>query len=228
MILSHTHKFIFICNGKTGTSSMETALAQYQEGAEFEVGVDGLYTQKHVPPATLRAQLGPEIWDEYFSFVFVRNPWDWFVSQYFWNWDPDPISKSRLLVRPVSALREYRQKKRTRRRLRSMDAFKPEDIHKTYDLLRQYRGVYEAESLFQYYYVHGPSGEQLVDFVGRFEQIEKDFEVVARKIGLDVDLPHRNPTTHRSSDDYYTKETAELIGKLYHIDADSFGYSFGF
>jgi len=81
MILSHTHKFIFIANGKTGTSSIETALQPYQEGAALKIGVEGLYTPKHVPPVVLRSQLGPKIWDEYFTFAFVRNPWDWFVSQ---------------------------------------------------------------------------------------------------------------------------------------------------
>ncbi|MCS3642372.1 hypothetical protein GGP70_003075 [Salinibacter ruber] len=48
MILSHTHEFIFICNGKIGTNSMEALLGPYQEGREFEVGVEGFYTEKHM------------------------------------------------------------------------------------------------------------------------------------------------------------------------------------
>jgi hypothetical protein len=34
----------------------------YQEGEEVEVAVEELYTEKHVPPATLKAQLGPDVW----------------------------------------------------------------------------------------------------------------------------------------------------------------------
>jgi hypothetical protein len=225
MILSHTHKFIFICNGKTGTSSVEAVLAPYQEGAEFEVGVDGLYTPKHVPPSTLRAQLGPDIWDEYFTFMFVRNPWGWFVSQYFWNHEPNPISKKKLIREPVTTLREYQRKNEERARLEDLDRFSPQDIHETYDLLRRYRAVYQADSLFQYHYAYSPDGEKLVDFVGRFENIQNDFQVVAEKIGIDVNLPHRNATSHRSFETYYTDESAQLIRELYALDVESFNYT---
>ena len=39
MIISHKHKFIFLCNGKTGTTSIEELLRPLQEGAEFDFGV---------------------------------------------------------------------------------------------------------------------------------------------------------------------------------------------
>jgi hypothetical protein len=226
MILSHTHKFIFICNGKTGTTSIEAALQSYQEGSEFEVGVEGLYTPKHVPPATLRAQLGPAIWNEYFTFTFVRNPWDWFVSQYFWNHKPGPISKKKLIREPVATIQEYQRKNEERARLEDLDRFSPEDIHETYDLLRRYRAVYQADSLFQYHYVYAPEGEKLVDFVGRFERINSDFQKAADRIGIDAYLPHRNATSHRVYQSYYTDETASLVGHLYSVDAETFGYSY--
>jgi hypothetical protein len=226
MILSHTHEFIFICNGKTGTSSVETALAPYQEGEEFEVGVKGLYTERHVPPATLKAQLGPDIWEEYFTFAFVRNPWDWFVSQYFWNWRAPQLSKRQLLRRPLTTLRTYWQEKEKKRRRREVEAFSPADIHETYDLLRQYRGLHQADSLFQYHYIHSPEGERLVDFVGRFERINEDFSRAMDRIGLDAGLPHRNATNHRDHYlTYYTPETADLVGDLYRVDVDTFGYT---
>lgn len=226
MILSHTHKFIFLCNGKTGTSSIEAALASYQEGEEFEVCVDGLYTPKHIPPSVLRGILGPSTWDEYFVFVFVRNPWDWFVSQHFWNQKPSPISKKRLFRFPIETVRAYRRKQEKRARLQSLDTFTEADIRNTYDLLRQYRGIHEADSLFQYHYAYSPDGKKLVDFVGRFEQISDDFNHIMNHIGIDEELPHRNSTSHRDYRTYYTPETAALIRDLYAIDVDTFGYTF--
>src|SRR5690606_19997000 len=101
MILSHRYKFIFICNGKTGTSSIESVLLPYHEGHEFEVGVQGLFHKKHIPPTALKGILGERVWEEYFVFCFVRNPWDWFVSQYFWNQKPEPISKKALFQKPL-------------------------------------------------------------------------------------------------------------------------------
>jgi hypothetical protein len=226
MILSHTYEFIFICNGKTGTSSIESVLKPYQEGEEFEVGVKGLYTERHVPPATLRAQLGPDVWEEYFTFAFVRNPWDWFVSQYFWNWRAPQLSKRELLRTPVTTLRAYWQEKEEKKRRREVETFSPADIYETYDLLRRYRAVHQADSLFQYNYIYSPEGEKLVDFVGRFEHIEDDFQRAAQRIGLDASLPHRNPTSHRGYQSYYTQQTSALIEDLYEVDVEAFGYSF--
>lgn len=225
MVLSHKHKFVFISNGKTGTSSVEAALSEYHEGEEYEAGVPGLYHDKHVPPAVLRAQLGPYVWEEYFTFCFVRNPWDWFVSQFFWNWTPDPISKKAVLQNPVQTLKAYRRKQKRRRYLRDLERFSEKEIRETYNRLRQYRGVYEADSLFQYHYAYASTGEQLVDFVGRFEQIEDDFAQAMKHVGLDARLPHRNATDHKTYQSYYTEETAALIGNLYRVDVEAFDYT---
>jgi len=225
MILSHTHKFIFIANGKTGTSSIETALERYQEGEEFEVGIERLYTPRHVPPVVLREQLGAKIWDEYFTFTFVRNPWDWFVSQYFWNHKPGPISKKKLVLDPFTTFQEYQRKSEKWALLKDLDQFSPEDIHETYELLRQYRGIYQADSLFQYHYVYSPEGNELIDFVGRFENINSDFQLIAERIGIDVSLPHRNSTSHRDYRAYYTPETVGLIETIYKKDIAAFDYA---
>ncbi len=42
MILSHEHKFIFFCNGKTGTSSIEQALEPIQQGQEYYIDIQGV------------------------------------------------------------------------------------------------------------------------------------------------------------------------------------------
>lgn len=226
MILSHKHEFIFLRNGRTGTTSIQAALGEYHEGGAYEADVPGLYVGGHVPPAVLRGMLGPAIWEQYFKFCFVRNPWDWFVSQYFWNWGPDPISKRKLFWKPVETIREYRDKQRRRRYLNNLEVFSAEEIKDTYEFLRRYRAVYQADSLFQYHYAFSPSGEKLVDFVGRFEHLSRDFRTILDQLDLEAELPHLNPTNHRSYQTYYTDETARLIGELYRLDAETFGYSF--
>jgi hypothetical protein len=157
--------------------------------------------------------------------MFVRNPWDWFVSQYFWNHEPNPISKKKLIREPVTTLREYQRKNEERARLEDLDRFSPQDIHETYDLLRRYRAVYQADSLFQYHYAYSPNGEKLVDFVGRFERINEDFSQAMTQVGLNAKLPHRNSTSHRDYRAYYTPETADLIGNLYRVDVNAFDYT---
>jgi len=226
MIISHTHKFIFLCNGKTGTTSIRAALADYHEEDAYEVGVPGLYENKHVPPSVLRGMLGPSIWEDYFTFCFVRNPWDWFVSQFFWNQDPNPISKKKLLRRPLETTREYLDKRRKRRYLKKLETFSPDEIYETYELLKQYRGVHQADSLFQYHYVYAPDGTRLVDYVGRFENIGTEFQNIIDRIGVEAELAHRNATSHRDYTSYYTPETKDIVADLYSIDIETFGYAF--
>lgn len=226
MILSHKHKFVFIANGKTGTTSIESALSSCNEGGAYENNVKGLYAKKHVPPAVVRAQLGPDLWEEYFTFCFVRNPWDWVVSQYFWNFESTPITWSDMLHNPIHALRRYKSRSETPSP-ETLKTFSPSDIRELYEHLRRYRAVYQADTLFQYHYAYGPDGTKLVDYVGRFENMEDDFYQLVGNIGLDnVKIPHKNATSHRDYRAYYTDETAQLVRSLWKVDVDTFGYTF--
>lgn len=102
MIISHKHKFIFFKTRKTAGSSIQVALAE-QCGPEdiitgqYRLGVDdnshtaGLNMDKfftnhpHPELKQVKAFLGEEIWNSYFKFAFVRNPFDIAVSRYHWN-----------------------------------------------------------------------------------------------------------------------------------------------
>ena len=102
MIISHKHKFIFFKTRKTAGSSLQVALAEHcgQEDiitGQYRLGIDdnshsaGLNMDKfftthpHPELAEVRAFLGEEIWNSYFKFAFVRNPFDIAVSRYHWD-----------------------------------------------------------------------------------------------------------------------------------------------
>ena len=66
------------------------------------------------------------------------------------------------------------------------------------------------------------------DFIGRFENLQDDFDIVCNKIGTPgLKLPHIHKTDHKPYWEYYTDETRELITKLYANDIETFGYKFG-
>lgn len=69
-------------------------------------------------------------------------------------------------------------------------------------------------------------GELLVDFVGRFENLNSDFELVCQKVGVRAQLPHTNKTERTAYRDYYDEETKGLTAQLYAKDIERFGYTF--
>jgi hypothetical protein len=67
-----------------------------------------------------------------------------------------------------------------------------------------------------------------MDFIGRFENLQGDFDLVMKVLGLPrQQLTHENPTRHRPYSEYYDQETAAVIAERYRDDIDRFGYDFG-
>ena len=81
-------------------------------------------------------------------------------------------------------------------------------------------------------FVVSETGESLVDFVGRYETLQKDFETVCKRVGIKCrlgikcSLPHRNQSTHNDYREYYTPQTKALVARAYEEDIDFFGYEF--
>ena len=72
------------------------------------------------------------------------------------------------------------------------------------------------------------SGKILVDFIGRFENIQDDFNVVCDRVGQKPKkLPHVFRTHHKPYWEYYDEESMSLIAKKYKKDIEYFGYEFG-
>lgn len=101
-----------------------------------------------------------------------------------------------------------------------------------------FEGDYSDESRHitpQYDFLYDSSGKCLVDFIGKFEDLQKDFDVVCSKLDIkDSKLPHVNSSvkkiiikrpSHKYTE-YYDDETKEIVEKFYAKDIKQFNYNF--
>lgn len=136
--------------------------------------------------------------DKYFKFCFVRNPYDRLVSLY--------CDKE---LSPLAGLDKNIS-------FKDFVMF----ISKTPDD--------ELEDHYKPQYTYFPYDQKtLVDFIGRYENFEKDFNKICRRIGLKVKLKHLNKSKNkRFYPSYYTNKTKAMVMKRYYKDFKLFNYSF--
>lgn len=224
MLVSHKKKFIFICNGKTGTTSIEKALSPYVEDHRYNFHAPGLWDNKHMPPAIAQAVLPSEVWESYFKFVFVRNPYDWFVSLYKHNFRLR-LSLRKLIRHPFLApgmlLGQIQNWP-----LRKKKIYTSADVVFLYSFLKQFRALPLADSLFQSSYAYSVNSVKLVNFVGKYENLRTDFHTIQQRIGTSVSLPHLNPTKHPHFSQCLDASAKKRIEELWELDFLNFDYPF--
>lgn len=212
VILSASKKFLFIHVYKTAGTSIFKALGRfdvctplpeipvqfwepYFQSAGLPAGV--LKLPEHAPALQVRAAIGRAVFDSYFKFAFVRNPWDMQLSLYHYNLqNPDLPAHAE-----AAAARDF------------------EDYIMRRDWPPNARGQ-------QLHFLADDDGTVLMDFVGRFENISLDFAVVCERLGVEnAELGHSNASKHRPWPEYYTREMFETVAQMVKPDAEAFGYS---
>lgn len=205
MIIVKQPKLIFIHNQKAAGMSVENYLLSKLKGERL--------LERHSYACDGLDKIGLETWNQYHTFGFVRNPWDRLVSWYVMIQETPPKSKNKLW--------DY---------VHSNSTNFEEFIINCTDSIVEDRFDYRYEKSFikpQLEYFTDKDGKIITNFIGRFENLQLDFNNVLKSVGLsEYQLPHLNQTRAKNYREFYSLKTREIVATRFKKDIDYFGYSF--
>ena len=242
MLISHRKQFIFTKTIKTAGTSVEAYFERYcvpddqMKEAHFRpavvsgAGVIGHRGPKsildhwyeHLPAAKIKAEVGPEIWQRYFKFTTIRDPFDKMVSAYFFY-------KQQARVAPIKMRLKSRLRKMLGRQMYPDSLSRMLWIEGETDLERFRKWVISGGDLDDRR-IFTIEGQVCVDYFIRFEQLFEGIAEVCARINVPYE-PDRLPNFKsglRSKTiplaDFYDDELIEWVSREYKWELDEFGY----
>lgn len=176
-------------------------------------------------PASYIKETNPEIFESSFKFSFVRNPWDRLVSAFHFM-SQGGYSKIDKVIYQNHIAQYEGDFNRFVLELPNKSNF----VYPNEPLTEFYADGLPYDTshfLAQTFWLCDSNNNILVDFVGRFEDLDRDFDKVCAHIGLrSAQLELSNKSNHDHYRNYYTSETAAIVASLYQSDIENFGYTF--
>jgi len=236
MIISHSRRFIFVHIHKTGGDSVATALRPVLNASDVVLTNDWhdwltkfgpsrdrpelTQLRKHSPARAIAAVVPPEMWDGSFKFAFVRHP----------------------VARTVSLYKYAARKAEERRRLLPRNIWYLTPPGRSGDPLRWHSvRAYLETSTFSEFIRHplldqdlamspqwlslsAGTGDMLVDFVGRFESLQQDFDHILERIDVArLTLGWQNASRGRG-ETVVSSEDRAYLAQRFEDDFVHFGY----
>ena len=202
--VTSNRNILFVHIQKTGGTSILRTLGQEAD-----------LRHRHFFASQFRLMCTAEQWEATFKFAFVRNPWErlvswWSMMNSFRNAVPKGAQLNRFFTYVFANSRTFEEFI-----LNCHADIEDPDGRKC--ILRN-----------QLDYLTDSKGRLLVDYVGKFENLQTDFREVTRQLGLpDTALENINKSSHAAYTDYYNDRTRALIERAYERDIAQFGYAFG-
>lgn len=203
MVLCHSPKFIFVHNPKTAGSSIVQKLVEAFSIEDIKFKIGGM--KKHSTASTIKKHLPKEYnWKDYYKFGFVRNPFDACISSYFY-W------KKRIEQNDmIRSKAKYRAKK-----IAGMS-------------IKEYINSY---NVVQSRFFFNQSNKLLVDFIGKYENLQQDFDKIMTNINTSKNkkyiLNHRNKNARKHYTYYFDDQDVKTFSEKFEKDLNIFNYRFG-
>jgi len=199
VIISDKQKFIFIHVIKTaGTSIREAITPNIKE----HTIMSGHHSIK---------EIWKDKYKDYFKFAFIRNPWDRMVSNYFYF---RRTNKSKhWFTKAFNSCDEF---------LNGFDKFdKFQAIYPQSYWLENENGDVKTE------YLSSEDGNIKMDFIGKFENLQNDFDYICNKINVPLTkLPHMKETNYKHYSTYYNDKSIEKVANFYKKEIELGDYKF--
>jgi hypothetical protein len=161
----------------------------------------------HYPVATLRQVFGEELFNSYFKFSFVRNPWDRLLSAYeFLKRGGFHAGDARWAGQHLAGYRDFGEFVRawvTPANVASWVHFRPQTD-----------------------FLYLPEGRSGVDFIGRYENLAVDFQRICARLGIEAELQLLNTAPVRDYRDAYDSESRRIVDRVYRRDIVDLDYCF--
>jgi len=200
-MISHQYECILVKVPKTAGTSISLALNCahiLKPHRDIQEIKHALEMNPKIGCSENKEPVSNDAYNEYFKFGFVRNPWSRVVSLYNRKEGIQPSEKM------------------------NFDEF-VNTINYSSDAC-----VHPSRHKHQLDWFTDLNGEVAVDFIGKFENMESDWQNVCEKLSINIKLPHtrKNPFNQRPYQEYYTDITRGMIGDKFQVDIEYFNYEF--
>ena len=208
MYISDSHKFIFIhirksAGGSIGNTLKPTSIVIKKDLKskikgrilKLETNYKKYPFRQHCSILEVKNVVPKGIYDDYFKFAFVRNPYTRLVSEYeYIKRRPDHGRHKKVIKMDFQQYILYQSKR--------------VDAHQINMLTNK-------------------KGELEMNFIGKFENLQEDWNYVCDKLNLaSTSLIHQKKASKVSYSDYYNEENKDLVTRLWQNDLETFDYNY--
>lgn len=160
--------------------------------------------------------------DNYWKFAFVRDPWDRLASCF-----SEKINKKDANGKPITSKTHVEGVSRVYIRKYGKRVYKDMPFHEFVDLVCDTPDK-EADEHFisQNKFLINNEGKVIVDYVGKLEKLEDDFDYIKRecKFPENIQIPHLLKSSKGMYDKYYNDVLRMKVRERYKDDIEMFDY----
>jgi hypothetical protein len=217
VLLNHKYNFLYVHIAKTGGTSVRTVLNKLRwrdpmyylmfpghKISNMTGHITATKFPRHAGVIAAKEMLPDALFNKLYKFAFVRNPWDLQVSSY------HHIQRERPeLLKDIKDFNQF--------------------IEYKFDPARPYIFHFDIATKLQTDHLIDLRGDIIVDFVGRYENLQDDVNTVKNALGLkNFAIPHKRKANDRNKDyrSYYNNTSIEAVAHHYAQDITLLNYHF--